>query len=115
MEGCLISKCGYTPGKWLLNTLIRDQDGEKLNFSTSLKRALFVWIYGEGFGIPYLSLVINIIAYFRLNKDGITKWDEKLNIEVKHTRIGWVKGIIAFIILVAPSIPAIIAYFGEWF
>lgn len=110
VEGLAISKFGYTFGKWLLNIHVRNYDGGKLNFNTSLKRVFNVWFYGEGLSIPYLSVVTNVISYFYLKNNEITKWDKKLNIEVNHTHIGLIRYLIAIVIVLAPFILIIVRY-----
>lgn len=108
VEGFTISKFGYTFGKWLLNIHVRNCDGTRLNTKTSLKRVLGVWIYGEGLGIPVLSFVTYIMSYFYLKNNKITKWDKKLSVEVKHTRVGLIRCLIAIVILIAPIIQIIV-------
>lgn len=112
-EGYVLSRFGYTFGKWLLNVHIRNSDGKKLDFGLSIKRVIYVWFLGEGLSIPYLAIVTNLISYLGLKSNGITKWDSKLNVEVRHSKIGWVRSILAIIILLVPSIPTLIKYINK--
>ncbi len=113
VEGFAISKFGYTFGKWLLNIHVGNCDRTRLNTKTSLKRVLGVWIYGEGLGIPVLSFVTYIMSYFYLKNNKITKWDKKLSVEVKHTRVGLIRCLIAIVILIAPIIQIIVMRYIE--
>lgn len=108
IEGYLMSKFGYTFGKWLLNVCVRDINGNKLIYSLSIKRVIYVWFLGEGLSIPYFNIITNIFAYLSLTNNGITIWDSKLNVEVKHSEIGWRRSIVAIVLIIAIAIIPII-------
>ncbi|WP_053957611.1 DUF6557 family protein [Inediibacterium massiliense] len=104
IEALLLSKCGYTLGKWIFKIHIRDTNGNRLLFIEALKRGSFVLLYGEGLMIPFVTIITNIKSYNRLIDRGKTKWDEEGKFVVYHEKIGCFKIILATIIIVGNSI-----------
>jgi len=72
-EAYFISKGGYTPGKWVLNTKVQDVNGGNLSYQKALKRVILILLYGEGLLIPFVSYIFNFASYHRLMGKGITK------------------------------------------
>ena len=100
LEAYFLSKWGYTPGKWALNTKVQDVNGGNLSYKKALKRVIFILLYGEGLLIPFVSYIFNFASYRRLMDKGITKWDEKEEVIVSHEKIEIGKVILAVLILV---------------
>ncbi|MEW5913604.1 MAG: RDD family protein [Thermodesulfobacteriota bacterium] len=88
VETLLLATWGYTPGKWLFKVRVRAGDGSKLRLYDAFRRSVHVWGRGMGLGLPFVSLVANIIAYFKLTKKGITSWDARCGCMVSHQIIG---------------------------
>ncbi|MGB6371539.1 MAG: RDD family protein [Atribacterota bacterium] len=86
-EPTMLSSFGTTPGKVLLGIKIRALSGEKISYTTGMKRGFLVWIYGMGIGIPFIALFTMIIAYNKLKRNGVTGWDEKCGISVLHDQL----------------------------
>jgi len=84
IEAFLLSKWGYTPGKFLLKTKVKPQLGKKLDFSRSIRRSFSVWVKGIGLGIPVLSIFVMLYSYFKLKTEGITSWDKEEHTHVIH-------------------------------
>ncbi len=87
-ESIMLASCGSTPGKALLRIKIRQNDGTKINYSNAFIRSVRVWWRGEGLGIPFISLITNILAYKSLKKNGRTAWDREGKLIVLHRPIG---------------------------
>lgn len=100
IEALFISRLGWTPGKWLLNIRVLKSDGSKLSYLQALNRTLLVMLLGEGLFIPVITLITNIISYSALKRNGITKWDEKLDVTVTHGKIEPYRIIMAAVIIV---------------
>lgn len=99
VEAGFLSLWGTTPGKWLMQVRVRKHNGEKLTYSGALGRAFSVWMRGEGFSIPIVSLFTHLTAYNRLREKGITSWDENGQFTVSHRRIGFFRALLATVIL----------------
>lgn len=112
VEALLLSKTGYTLGKWILKVRVTDKNGEKLTYMNALKRAVRVFIFGCAMEIPYASTVTYIIAYNMLMKNGITKWDKDGNTIASHSEYSTFRGIIAVILFILPTL---FAYLSKYF
>lgn len=110
IEALLISKWGYTPGKWILNVKVRDKNSGNLIYNKSFKRILLVLLYGYGLCVPIISAIANIISYRTLVLKGITKWDERMDVVVTHQKIGVYKIILAIFLLIALPIAMFFMY-----
>jgi uncharacterized RDD family membrane protein YckC len=100
VEPFLISKWGFTPGKWLLMVRVRNLDGSTPSYTVALERSFNVWIKGLGAGIPLISVFTQTFSYFDLKKKGVTSWD-KDRFSVTHGKIAELKiHIVVIIILI---------------
>jgi hypothetical protein len=72
IEAYLLTSWGYTPGKKLLGILVRDKNGERLNYKKALNRSAKVYLRGMGIVFPIIAMVTMIIEYEKLVKNGIT-------------------------------------------
>ena len=77
IEAGLLSRLGYTPGKWLLQIRIAGQDGKRLSYGQALARSWLVALCGLGLQIPLVDLVALFMSYYRLTKSGGTVWDDR--------------------------------------
>lgn len=84
MNALLLGTLGTTLGKFIFGVRIRETDGRGLSFSRAFRRELLVWFQGMGLGIPVLSLFMQAHAYYQLDHDGTTTWDEDMNLVVTH-------------------------------
>lgn len=87
-ESFILSKWGTTLGKLLFNIRLHTNNGLIPNFSKSLNRNFKVWYRGYGLGIPLVTNIANIIAYFDLKKNGISSWDRDEKLVVSHGKVG---------------------------
>ncbi len=99
IEAAMLSSWGTTPGKALLLICLRKDDGSKLLYGEALNRSFKVWLKGEGFGIPVINFIANIVAYKRLMKNGITSWDEEGGFTVSHKKVGFFRNLVAILII----------------
>ncbi len=104
IEALLLSKAGYTLGKWLLKVKVINKNGEKLTYLNALKRAASVTIYGCALELPFLSTITYIISYNKLIKNGITKWDRDGDTLVYHGEYSTFRGIIAIFLFLLPAL-----------
>ncbi|MCB1107441.1 MAG: RDD family protein [Chlamydiia bacterium] len=88
VETLLLCTVGTTPGKWLLKVTVRDENHQKLSFSSSLNRSFSVWWLGMGAGVPIVSLITMIVAAVKLSNTGSTSWDKHNDFRVFHNKIG---------------------------
>ena len=100
-EAFLLSTVGTTPGKWLLKTRVLTSSGGKPAFSTALFRTFKVCWRGMGLGIPIVTLITHIVAYNRLEKNGVTSWDKDAGLVVVHERIGVIRTLVVILIFAA--------------
>ncbi|PYG89030.1 RDD family protein [Ruminiclostridium sufflavum DSM 19573] len=106
-EALLLSKVGYTLGKWLLKIKVTGKSGEKPEYGKALRRAAGVFVYGCGMQLPYVCTIAYVFSYNKLMKDGIMKWDRDGGTAVYHGEYSTFRGIIAVIVFL---LPALISY-----
>jgi uncharacterized RDD family membrane protein YckC len=97
VEAFMLSEMGTTIGKAVLGVTVRNEEGHDLSFGQALARAFRVWL---SCGIPLINLIGMIVAYFRLTGDGATSWDRQGRFTVSHSRVGVVRGIMAFVSII---------------
>lgn len=100
IESMFLSVAGTTPAKWVFGISVRTTSGSKLNYGDALKRTLLLWVQGEGFGIPIITLFTRLFAYRRLTKTGSTLWDEDVGSLVKHSEWGVVRAFFSVLVVV---------------
>ncbi len=100
IEALLISTWGTTPGKWMFNTVVRDSEGQKLDFSKAFNRSGNVYVRGIGLGIPIITLFTEVAAYNKLTKEGATSWDQEKGYKVIHNKISALKLIVSILVIV---------------
>jgi len=99
----LLSKFGYSLGKWILEVKVRNKKGDKLSYIDALRRTMKVWFFGDGLSIPFVCFITNIISYSGLTNRGKTRWDDELEVIVSHEKISELKMIVAvFILIIIP-------------
>lgn len=87
VEAVLLAAIGYTPGKFLFNLRVRDRNGNRLKFGTSLLRAFQVWVLGMGAGFPPLQYVAEFLGFRRLQTRGVTWWDQNQQLKVTQGKL----------------------------
>jgi uncharacterized RDD family membrane protein YckC len=71
-------------GKWLMGVRVVDASDKPIGVLRALWREILVWVNGLGIGIPFVMIVTLVMAYRRLDRDGITAWDGELDLLVLH-------------------------------
>jgi hypothetical protein len=101
-EAVSLSLFKTTPGKWLFNIWLLEENGDRLPFQVCLQRACAVFKRGEGFGIPLISYITQAVAYIKLERHGRTTWDADYQVIVRHEKlgVGRIVGIIAALVLI---------------
>lgn len=107
VEAKLLSTWGTTPGKWLFKTKVRDNNSNKLSFSSALKRSLLVFVLGLGLGT--ISLITMILSFMDIDPRGATSWDKRCKCVVIHERIGALRSIIVSSITIGFIVLSIIS------
>ncbi len=87
VEAVILSIFGNTAGKAILNTRLRTVDGEKIDFLTALKRAIFVTAAGMGFGIPIINFICFCFSFSDLKKHGKSTWDDQIGTVVLYGQV----------------------------
>jgi len=101
LEALFLSTWGATIGKALFKIRVRNMDGTKLSYQEALKRSFLVFYLGQGMGIPIFTIILGVMSYNKLQKDGITSWDDGYYI-VAHQTLGKIRAtlLIAFPMLI---------------
>lgn len=75
IEAWLLHRFGTTPGKWLLGIRVVNEDGTGLSLKSAVRRSIFVWIAGLGFGWGYLTPLCQLMSWFTTRNTGKPVWD----------------------------------------
>lgn len=108
-EVFVLGVSGTSPGRWLYNIHIRNNDGLRLGFSESVQRSASLYFKGLGLGLPVIILITSLLSYNKLTKDGITSWDAEQKLRVSHGKMSVLRYMGVAVVLL--SIIAISAYF----
>jgi hypothetical protein len=100
VESPCLSVFGTTPGKWLFGIKV-SSDKKLIGW---LNRAMRVWFFGLGMGLPLVGSVARLISYYRLKKWGATLWDERGGFTVVQSRIGIPRVMMLISVLIASSV-----------
>ena len=84
---------GNTLGKSLLRIRVT-RDGTRPSLRAALRREGWVWLHGQGLGLPLVQIVANAAAYRRLKRTGTAAWDDALGLRVAYrplprARVAW--------------------------
>lgn len=80
----LLATLGTTLGKFIFGVRIRETDGRALSLKRAFRRELLVWFRGLALGMPVVTLLTQARAYNKLDNDGVTSWDNDMNLVVTH-------------------------------
>ena len=100
VEAGFLSIFGTTPGKWLLRTRVVNIFQHKPDFLSSLRRSLSVWCNGMGVGIPFITPITMVIAYYKLKRERHAVWDLDGGFFVKHRKISMSRAILAVLFFI---------------
>jgi hypothetical protein len=98
IEAWLLSRWGFTPGKWLLGIAVRDQEGRRPTFHDAFRRAAAVWTYGAGAYTPF-GLATAVMAYAQVKRKVPAYWDTLGGYEVHHRPVGAARAVTAVVFL----------------
>ena len=99
IEALLLSRWGFTPGKWLLGVVVRDVDGGRPPFRTAFHRVAALWAYGTG-ADSLFGLATGILAFGTLKRRGATYWDELTGYRVGRLKVGAVRTGLAVVVII---------------
>lgn len=97
--GCalLIGTTGTTVGKWLMGIRLTPPDGGGIGVGRALRRELHCFAAGLGLGMPLLMLIMGVVSYQHLTRDGATAWDKDKDWVVTHRPRGSVQVVLGAI------------------
>lgn len=95
IEPIVLSIFGNTLGRSLLNTKIKNVNGEYIDFRTAFKRSGLVIAVGMGFGVPIITFICFLLSYFDLSKHDRSRWDEKTGTITLYGNIGLARILLA--------------------
>lgn len=75
LETFLLQRFGTTPGKWLLDLRVRNEDGSLLSSQQAAHRSMRVLFVGLGMGLGPVSLICQLLSYFTTKRFGRPVWD----------------------------------------
>jgi uncharacterized RDD family membrane protein YckC len=103
-EPLFLSNTGTTPGKWIMGVRVKRADGRNVGLITAYGRFLWVYTIGLGLGIPFIALICMLTARAKLVGDGVTAWDQNLDLHVTHAKRHPIVWIFAFVLVVCTNI-----------
>jgi uncharacterized RDD family membrane protein YckC len=68
IEALFLSLGGTTPAKWVFGIHVESQSGGKLSYGQAFKRAILVFVQGDGFGIPLIIFITRLLPILSLQK-----------------------------------------------
>lgn len=80
IEAALVSIFKTTAGKAMLGIYVTRENGDRLDFAQSIKRAVAVFGAGMGCFLPYASLFLPFYALYRLVRYGSLFWDAGVSV-----------------------------------
>lgn len=99
VEAAFLALWATTPGKGIFRIRVRTQDGRRLGYGQALVRAFSVWFRGMGMGIPFITVITNLVARHKLLEHGETTWDANGDYRVHHAHVsGWRWAVLVFIV-----------------
>lgn len=84
LEAILIATWGTTPGKKLLGIRLINANGDPPSMGQSARRAVSVFVLGQGFLMPVLYPIAAVVSYYILKKRGVTYWDASNELRMVH-------------------------------
>ena len=84
LEALLLGVTGFTPGKFALGLRVVSSASGAPGILRAFKRALDVFVRGQGLMLGPISLIASVIALQRLLSEGRTRWDERLGTAVEY-------------------------------
>ena len=91
LEALQLHFLGWTPGRLVLGLRVERKDGGKVSLGQGLKRSLFVWAGGLGFGLrpgQLLPVAQWIYGFWSFQKHGQTLWDHAAGTVVTARPLG---------------------------
>lgn len=101
LEPLLLSTWGTTPGKWVFGLVVRDSEGNKLDYRKAAARTWGVIGSGCGYNIPFYNLYCFYKSYRKCSDFKPLPWEEDGSYSIKDTKsYRAVLYVAAFIIMV---------------
>ena len=104
VEATMFSAFKTSLGKKIFGITITDKHNNSIEFTTALKRNFLLWFRGMALSIPFLSILTLINAHGSYTNNGITTWDEDMEVLVQFKKISTVRvafGIVLFVLVMA--------------
>lgn len=89
VEASLICLFKTTLGKWLAGLTVTDENGEKLTYKASLRRAWTVFFKGMWLFLPYISLIAPLFWLYRYCRVKSFAWDDSSRVQTGNFPIAF--------------------------
>lgn len=100
-ETLFLITLGKTPGKFLFNLSLKDEEGKKLQLLPAFRRSLTVFLFGFFAGVPAISQLTLLYSYLIFLKTGTTKWDSDGHFRMTYNKIGMIRKLIITTLMLA--------------
>jgi len=106
IEGVMLARLGWTPGKRLLGLRVVRIDGAPLDVALGIQRGLSVWVFGQGMELMFLNLIAMLWGFKSYAQTGSNIWDRQCATRVEvlalsRARVALATGLIFFIAILA--------------
>ena len=111
VEASMFSTFKTSLGKKIFGISVTNKNSESIGFTIALKRNFLLWFRGMALSIPLLSILTLVNAHGHYTKNGITTWDEDLEVLVQFKKISTVRvafGILLFILVMSLNLMLIV-------
>lgn len=95
VEPVVIAEYGTTIGKSILRVRLSHKQStprRSLDVWQLYQRSMNVWLRGLGIGLPFVSMITQLVGYRNLKSRGETSWDRDGGYTVTHGKVGYVRG-----------------------
>lgn len=95
LEPVVLAQYGTTIGKSALRVRLSHKHYKQrhhMDVWQLYQRSMNVWLRGLGIGLPFVSLITQLVSYRNLKAHGETSWDRDGGYTVTHGQVGYVRG-----------------------
>lgn len=112
VEPIVIAEYGTTIGKSVLRVRLSHKQStarHSMDVWKLYQRSMNVWLRGLGIGLPFVSMITQLVSYRNLKSHGETSWDRDSGYIVTHGKVGYVRGgLVTVFLLLAIVLSAVV-------
>lgn len=97
-EAFYLYALGTTPAKWLFSISVKNKSNNNLDFHKALYRAFQVFVFGEGFAIPLITIFTRYLSFRKLKRTMTTDWDMNIGSIVIYKKWSGIKKVFSIIV-----------------